>query len=100
MKFKRIRNKEFLLELCFYLFVFLMILGFIFLQPFGEGPDESNRYKVTEYMQLILIFQTSYFVVFLMLSPRDYIFGVILLLYFYSYFIYVLVAVKLLKRLF
>ena len=52
MKFKRIRNKEFLLELCFYLFVFLMILGFIFLQPFGEGPDESNRYKVTEYIRV------------------------------------------------
>lgn len=52
MKSKKLWNKEFLLELCFYLFVFFMILGFILLQPFGEGPDESNRYKVTEYIRV------------------------------------------------
>jgi hypothetical protein len=52
MKSKKLWDKEFLLELCFYLFVFFMILGFILLQPFGEGPDESNRYKVTEYIRV------------------------------------------------
>jgi len=45
-----VKRRERYLDFAFYIFVFLMITSFIILQPFGDGPDEANRYKVTDFI--------------------------------------------------
>ena len=37
-------------ELLFFAFAFLCMAAFIFIQPFGEGPDEINRFRVVWYI--------------------------------------------------
>ncbi len=44
------RKTEVFLECILYLFVFGVIAVFAILQPFGEPPDEINRYKVAQYI--------------------------------------------------
>ena len=38
------------LNVLFYAAVFLSILTFVLLQPFGDPPDEVNRYKVAQFI--------------------------------------------------
>lgn len=45
-KFKQQIN----LNTLFYITVFLAILAFVLLQPFGDPPDEVNRFKVAQYI--------------------------------------------------
>lgn len=44
------RKTEVFLECIFYILVFGAIAVFAILQPFGEPPDEINRYKVAQYI--------------------------------------------------
>ncbi len=44
------RKTEVFLEYIFYIFVFVAIAVFAILQPFGDPPDEINRYKVAQYI--------------------------------------------------
>ncbi|MDD3205679.1 MAG: hypothetical protein PHS74_08105 [Lachnospiraceae bacterium] len=44
------RTHEKVLESLFYFFTFAAIAVFALLQPFGEPPDEINRYKVAQYI--------------------------------------------------
>lgn len=37
-------------EAAFYLTALLCMLFFVFLQPFGEGPDEINRFRIVSYI--------------------------------------------------
>ena len=52
-KMTRIRSifrEDLFYELLFYAFAFLCMAAFIFIQPFGEGPDEINRFRVVWYI--------------------------------------------------
>ncbi|HJC24535.1 MAG TPA: hypothetical protein H9761_12610 [Candidatus Eisenbergiella merdavium] len=41
---------DFFCDLLFFALVLLCMMMFIFLQPFGEGPDEINRFRVVWYI--------------------------------------------------
>lgn len=44
------QNCIFNLNLLFYLIILVSILTFVLLQPFGDPPDEVNRYKVAQFI--------------------------------------------------
>lgn len=46
----RLRKKELRKELLFYGTAFLCMAVLAFVQPFGEGPDEINRFRVVQYI--------------------------------------------------
>ena len=41
---------ELFYDLLFFAFALLCMLAFIFIQPFGEGPDEINRFRIVWYI--------------------------------------------------
>ncbi len=43
-------KKHLNLDTAFYIIVFLSILTFALLQPFGDPPDEVNRYKIAQFV--------------------------------------------------
>lgn len=47
---KRFLNREWIIEALFLLTALACMLTFVFLQPFGEGPDEINRFRVVQYI--------------------------------------------------
>lgn len=49
MKQKRI-NKETIVEILFFLFLFIFYLMWARVQPLGAGPDEKMRYQIAEYI--------------------------------------------------
>ncbi|MGL5259474.1 MAG: hypothetical protein ACRC7V_05140 [Lachnospiraceae bacterium] len=49
-KEKKLYNSPFLFEILFLTLAFICMLTFAIIQPFGDGPDEINRYKVVQYI--------------------------------------------------
>lgn len=47
---KNKKKKELFLESLFYLLVFVSIMCFAMIQPYGDPPDEINRFKVVNYI--------------------------------------------------
>lgn len=50
MKFSAKTNNAIKMALLF-LFIFVCMSFFVFVQPFGDGPDEINRFKVVTYIE-------------------------------------------------
>ena len=49
-KIRRFYKNELFHEILFLSLAFLCMMIFVFLQPFGEGPDEINRFRVVRFI--------------------------------------------------
>src|SRR5699024_1855619 len=49
-KVRSIFKNDLFYDLLFFAFALLCMTAFIFIQPFGEGPDEINRFRIVWYI--------------------------------------------------
>ena len=49
-KVRSIFKNDLFYDLLFFAFALLCMMAFIFIQPFGEGPDEINRFRIVWYI--------------------------------------------------
>ncbi len=49
-KIRTLLQNKYFQEGLFYAFALLCMMCFVLIQPFGEGPDEINRYRVVQYI--------------------------------------------------